>query len=131
MRNPGLAKHARRGAAQVLREWQLTGEISVRICGRAGEGLKGAEMLRLRTAVRSANRRAALRMTKVRAALRVTKIGAALRMTSLLSISLMSLVVNAGATTYYVSSSSGSDGNSGTSAFDAAKILEICGRVAC
>ncbi len=61
----------------------------MRIFGRAGEFLEGAEMLRLR---------------------------AALRMTGLIGMGLVWFVLNAAAATYYVSSSSGNDLNSGMSA---------------
>jgi hypothetical protein len=81
-----------------VREEKSTGEISVKVSSRAIECLKGAGILRLRKAIHVANRVAALRTTR------------------LVGLSVMCLMMNAGATTYYVSSSSGSDANSGTSA---------------
>jgi hypothetical protein len=70
-----------------------TGEMSVRVSIKGMECAGVLGILRLRKAIRFADRLAPLRMTGL----------------------VLALFGNAGATTYYVSSSSGSDGNSGTS----------------
>src|SRR5580693_1499568 len=68
----------------------------------AGDSAKVKGVLRLRTTIRSANRRAPLRMTGLEV--------------SAIVFLLMLLGARAWATTYYVSSGAGSDSNNGTSA---------------
>jgi hypothetical protein len=73
--------------------------MAVRISIKAGGSAKVKGILRLRKAIREANRLAPLRMTGVGS----------------IAILLGMLSATAWATTYYVSSSTGSDGNNGTS----------------
>jgi Right handed beta helix region len=89
--------------------------MAVEIPIGAGGGERGHEVLRLRRPSRFAARLAALRMTENQAATRLkiaaTKMG--------LAAWLMMWSALASGTTYYVSASSGNDGNSGTSAASA------------
>jgi hypothetical protein len=79
----------------------------------AGESVVRVGILRLRKAIRDANRLASLRMTEI-ALVRMTEI-AWFRMTGLVLAGVLGWGVGASATTYYVSSSAGNDANSGTS----------------
>jgi hypothetical protein len=81
-----------------------TGGAVVRIPGWADGCEKKVGILRLRRAIRGANRPASLRMTSVR--------GTVCSMAILVLLGMSAL---ASAATYYVSSSSGRDGNNGTS----------------
>jgi hypothetical protein len=76
------------------------GDISVRVSIKARGSAKGQGILRLRKMIRVANHLAPLRMTGIWGA----------------AILLVIFCANAQATTYYVSSSSGSNANNGTSA---------------
>jgi hypothetical protein len=90
------SSHRRELVAFLLRAHE--GAIRVRVSIKAGSGAKGQGVLRLRKTIHKANRLAALRTTGfLQIALSLAMFGA-----------------TASATTYYVSSSTGSDANSGT-----------------